>query len=239
MNKYGHWPLLFGLITGHIASPVVADGLAVDKIYAPYVHRFEKELEYRVSRAQGGLQAPNGVVVQRFGFASALSDNFALEGYLVGRGDDDASSLSGYELEARWQLSEQGEYHLDWGAALEYERSRDDDVEEFAAKLIALREWNRYVFTANGSLIYENSEITGKEYETSFSLQARYRYRQSVEPALELYLAQDYRGIGPALVGYFRLAVKNSLRWELGSVMGLDETSADFTLRFMLEYEFY
>jgi hypothetical protein len=44
---------------------------------------------------------------------------------------------------------------------------------------------------ANGSLIYENSEVIGKEYETSFSLQARYRYRQSLEPVLELYLAQD------------------------------------------------
>jgi hypothetical protein len=36
-----------------------------------------------------------------------------------------------------------------------------------------------------------------------------------------------------------RLAVKNSLRWELGSVIGLDQAGADFTLRFMLEYEFY
>jgi hypothetical protein len=35
------------------------------------------------------------------------------------------------------------------------------------------------------------------------------------------------------------LGFKNSVRWELGSVVGLDETSADFTLRFMLEYEFY
>jgi len=219
--------------------PVLADGLAVDKIYPPYVNALEKELEYRVSRAQGGLQAPNGVIIQRLGFGAAISDTLALEAYVIGRGDDDASSFSGYELEARWQLTEQGEYPVDWGVIVEYENSRDSDVEELATKLIALREWGSYIFTGNAGLIYEDSEATGAEFETSFSVQARYRYKAFLEPALEFYAAEDYRGIGPALVGMTRLSTTDSIRWELGSVIGLNESSADYTLRLMLEYEFY
>jgi len=224
---------------GIASQSAQADGLAVDKIYAPYVNALEKELEYRISRAQGGLQAPNGIIIQRLGFGAAISDTLALEAYVIGRGDDDASSFSGYELEARWQLTEQGEYPVDWGVIIEYENSSDSDVEELATKLIALREWGSYIFTGNAGLIYENSEATGAEFETSLSVQARYRYKPFLEPALEFYAAEGYRGIGPALVGMTRLSTTDSIRWELGSVIGLNESSADYTLRLMLEYEFY
>ena len=227
------------LVLRSLTGAVFADGLAVDKIYAPYVNVLEKELEYRVSRAQGGVQAPNGIVIQRLGFGAAVSDTLALEAYVIGRGDDDAASFSGYELEARWQLTEQGEYAIDWGVLLEYENSRDSDVEELATKIIALREWHSYIFTANAGLLYEDSEVNGDEFETSFSAQARYRYKPYLEPALEFYAAEDYRGIGPALVGMTRLSSTKSIRWELGSVLGLNESSADYTLRLKLEYEFY
>ncbi|MFT6593378.1 MAG: hypothetical protein ACJAU3_001445, partial [Zhongshania sp.] len=131
-----------------------ADGLSVDKIYAPYVNSLEKELEYRLSKAEGGLQAPDGFIIQRFGFGAALNDRIALEAYFSAQGQDDADRLSGYELEARWQITEQGEYAVDWGAIVEYEHSRDSNVEEFAGKIVALKEWGAYVATANASLIY-------------------------------------------------------------------------------------
>ena len=216
-----------------------ADGLPVDKVYAPYVNSLEKELEYRLSQAQGGLQAPDGFIIQRFGFGAAISDNIALEAYLIAQGQDDADRLSAYELEARWQITEQGEYAVDWGAIVEYEHSRDGNVEELAGKLIALKEWGAFVGTANASIIYESSETAGDEFETALSLQARYRYRPMLEPALEFYAAEDYRGVGPVLVGAARLSGANSLRWEVGTVFGLDDDSADYSFRLMLEYEFY
>jgi hypothetical protein len=216
-----------------------ADGLAVDRIYEPYVNLLEKELEYRLSQAEGGLQAPDGFIIQRLGFGGALNDNLALEVYLTAQGQDDAHRLSGYELEARWQITEQGEYAADWGALVEYEHSRDSDVEELAGTLIALKEWGSIVGTMNASIIYESSESTGDEFETALALQARYRYRPMLEPALEFYAAEDYRGIGPVLVGSMRLKDANSLRWEVGTVFGLDKSSASYTFRLILEYEFY
>jgi hypothetical protein len=81
--------------------------------------------------------------------------------------------------------------------------------------------------------------VTGEEFETALSLQARYRYRPMLEPALEFYAAEDYRGMGPVLVGAIRLAAANSLRWEVGAIFGLDDQSADYVFRLLLEYEFY
>ena len=51
--------------------------------------------------------------------------------------------------------------------------------------------------------------------------------------------AEDYRGMGPVLVGASRLAAANSLRWEVGTIFGLDDRSADYVFRLLLEYEFY
>jgi hypothetical protein len=227
------------LIPAGITSHAYADGLSVDKIYDPYVNELEKELEYRLSKAEGGLQAPDGFIIHRLGFGTALNDSFAVEAYINAQGTDDADRLSAYELELRWQLTEQGEYDVDWGAIFEFEHSRDYNVEELVAKLVALKEWGNYVTTANASLIYESSEKTGDEFETALSIQARYRYRSILEPAVEFYASEDYRGIGPVLVGSMRLAGANSLRWETGTIFGVDSDSADYTFRLMLEYEFY
>lgn len=227
------------LISIGITCHAYADGLSVDKIYAPYVNVLEKELEYRLSSAEGGLQAPDGLIIHRFGFGTALNDDVAVEAYIIAQGTDDTDRLTAYELELRWQLTEQGEYDVDWGAVIEFEHSRDYNVEELAGKLVALKEWGNFVTTANASLIYESSERTGDELETALSIQARYRYKQMLEPALEFYASEDYRGVGPVLVGIVRLQSANSLRWETGTIFGLDSDSADYTFRLMLEYEFY
>lgn len=233
------WFIIGFVIYISLVNLVKADGLAVDRIYAPYVNSLEKELEYRLSSAGGGSQASNDYIIQRLGFGAAVNDSVALEAYVSAEGEGDAKRLSGYELELRWQLSEQGEYAVDWGAVFEYERSRDSKLEEIAGKLVALKEWGAMVTTANASLIYESSDVTGEEFETALSLQARYRYRPMLEPALEFYAAEDYRGMGPVLVGAIRLAAANSLRWEVGTIFGLDDQSADYVFRLMLEYEFY
>ena len=233
------WFIIGFVIYISLVNLVKADCLAVDRIYAPYVNSLEKELEYRISSAEGGSGASSDYIIQRLGFGAAVNDSIALEAYLSAEGEGDAKRLSGYELELRWQLSEQGEYAVDWGAVFEYERSRDSKLEEIAGKLVALKEWGAMVTTANASLIYESSDVTGEEFETALSLQARYRYRPMLEPALEFYAAEDYRGMGPVLVGAIRLAAANSLRWEVGTIFGLDDQSADYVFRLMLEYEFY
>ena len=161
------------------------------------------------------------------------------EVYFIGqRSADDSLELYAYEVEALWQLSEQGEYVVDYGLLFELEREQDEDIWEYATTLLLEKEFGRYSATANVGLIYEWGDDIENEWETSLALQGRYRYSPRLEPALELYAGQDTLGMGPVLSGMERLSHMQALRWEAGVILGLDSDTSDYTLRAVLEYEF-
>ncbi|MGK0441723.1 MAG: hypothetical protein ACJA0N_001524 [Pseudohongiellaceae bacterium] len=65
-----------------------------------------------------------------------------------------------------------------------------------------------------------------------------YSYSPRFEPALEFYAGQDTRGLGPVIMGIDKVAGNTAVKWELGTIFGLDSNTADLTLRAVLEYEF-
>ncbi|AKH70830.1 hypothetical protein IMCC21906_03193 [Spongiibacter sp. IMCC21906] len=214
------------------SGAALADGTVVDTVYDPYVNALEKEVEYRLVRTQGGRS------LHRLGIASSLTDRLAVEVYGLSE-DSRMGTLEGGELEFKYQLTEQGEYFADVGVLAEYEYEDADHNNEGSLTLLAASAWGAHVSAANLSLGYENRGALADEWETSLSLQTRYRLRQWLEPGVEFYAGEDYRGIGPVLVGTTRLGVAKSLRWEIGAIAGLTDDSADYTLRLSFEYEFY
>lgn len=222
------------------ATPVMtlADGIAVDRVYAPYVNPLEKELEYRrvdVNRSESGRQRDS---VEKLGFAAAVTEKLALEAYIIAD-DHGKKSIDAYELEARYQLTEQGEYSADWGVMLEYEKQREGKETELAATVMVAKQIQRFTATANFGLIHEDLGHDKSEWDSQFNAQLRYLFHPHLEPALEFYAGEDYRGLGPVAMGTIRFRNANSVHWELGSIFGLDEDSEDIAVRFLLEYEFY
>ncbi|RLQ22479.1 hypothetical protein DWB85_07615 [Seongchinamella sediminis] len=228
------------LAVGLLPALARADGSVIDKVYHPYVEQLEWELEWRLTHADENPQAgTRGEQLHRLGLGRAVSEFVFVEAYLIGsdRAGDDLD-LAAYELEVLWQLSEQGEYALDYGLLFELEKEHQEDVWEYATVLLLEREFGRFSGTANLGVIYEWGEDIADELETSLALQARYRYSPRLEPALELYSGEDTLGMGPVLMGMEKLGPMRALRWEAGVVLGLDSDSADYTLRAVLEYEF-
>ncbi|CAA0082258.1 Uncharacterised protein [Zhongshania aliphaticivorans] len=218
----------------------LSDGLVVDKVYDPYVQLLETEIEYRAIAVHDNVDGLDGQIVHRLGVGRALNDRWAGEIYLIGSEDENSGlQLTAYELEAKWQLTEQGEFDNDYGILFELERERVDSIWEVSSTLIIVRELGKWVNTANVSLIYERSGGLNNEIETALSLQSRYRYSSALEPALEFYSGQDARGIGPLLTGMQRLGLQNQLRWEAGAIFGLGSDSPDLSIKLLLEYEFY
>lgn len=214
------------------SSLVLADGSAVDKIYAPYVQPLEKEMEWRMIDSDGKQK-------QRLGYGQSVTDRLFVEAYLIGEDTaDNELRLQSYELEALWQLTEQGEYSFDWGLITEYEWQRDNDDWEFATGLITSRAWGNWVATSNLWLKYEWQERGNKEFETALALQGRYRLVSWFEPALEFYAGENTRAIGPVAVGDVRLQPGKKLHWEVGALTGLNSKTADITWRALLEFEF-
>ncbi len=221
-----------------VSQGSLADGLAVDRVYEPYVNPLEKELEYRLVQVNESESGREKDAIQRLGFSAAVTERLALEAYVIAD-DYGESTIDAYELEARYQLTEQGEYAVDWGLLFEYERERSGGGNELAGSVLMASQWKKIQTTANVSLIYEKAKDGMREFDTNLSVQAKYMFRRYLEPALEFYAGENYRGIGPVLIGTLRLAGANSLRWELGGIIGLDNDSEDEALRFLLEYEFY
>ncbi len=233
------WRGFIALLLGGLALPAAADGLAVDKIYHPYVQPLERELELRGTGYRETREGRQRVWLSRAGYGQAVSDTLFLEGYLIFE-DSEAESLrlEAYELELLWQLTEQGEYFADFGLLFELEKGHRAAAWEFSARLLAETETGRFSHTLNASLTQEWGSEIDDELETALAWQSRYRYRRGFEPALELFVAQETLAAGPMALGQVKLRGTRSLMWQAGVIFGLDSTTPDEVIKLSLEYEF-
>ncbi|MEJ2129542.1 MAG: hypothetical protein P8X81_11940 [Woeseiaceae bacterium] len=214
-----------------------ADGIIVNRVYDPYVQPLETEVEWRTI-AQFDDETPD-LLKHYLGIGRSLNDRLAAEIYAIGtktRGEK--LEIDVYELELKWQLTEQGEYAFDWGAVFELERDVSEDVWEVSANLLSARDFGRWTAVGNFGLTYEWGSGVSDEIETNLRLQTRYRYREVFEPAIELHIGQDTAVLGPAMTGTYRFSPGRKLRWEAGMFFGLDDDSPDRVARLNLEYEF-
>mgnify|MGYP006199868369 FL=1 len=213
-----------------------ADNFTVDKVYHPYVLPFEREFEWRLTSRQND---DGNVLMQRFSFGHALSEFMILETYLVGaRVDNVDFGLESYEVELRWMLTEQGRYWADWATLFELEKQHNTDDWEVKAGILTEKEFGQFSLTTNISLVYEWGQTVENEWESEFKAKFRYRWIPEVQPGLEVYVAEDFIGVGPAFMGIKRFDRQKQLKWELGFIAGLNGDSKDHTLRMSLEYEF-
>lgn len=219
-----------------ISSAVSADGLSIDKVYHPYVQPLERELEFRWLYFD--QNANNDNQIYRLGYGQSVSENLFLEAYVIGDKSNNSSSINAYEFEAKWQLTEQGQYAADWGLLFEYERGRDRGIRELSTTLMVEREWGRIVGTGNFSMAFESGADIDNELETSAAMQVRYRYSRALEPAIELYSAQDTLALGPVVMGEQRFGIRKKLHWELGLIAGISNETPDSTVRALAEFEF-
>lgn len=227
---------IFILLVSLTSGSVIADGIVVDKVYHPLVLANEQEFEWRFLSSQTDEQ---NRLAQRFGYGRALSDTVAAELYLIAERDEVGNfQFQSYELEVRWMLTEQGQYWADWGAVFEIERNTLVGSSELAAGLLFEKEIDRNSLTLNAILIYEWGDGIEDEFETEFRAQYRYRYLPEVQPSIEIYVGENYFGLGPALMGVRRLDGQKQLKWEVGFISELSNNIKDHSLRFSLEYEF-
>ena len=216
-----------------------ADGPIVDKIYHPYVDALEQEIEFRTIFQDKQPDQPNDVFLYQLAYGRSFGDKWFGEIYLIAEKSDQQNlSIEAYEVEAKWQLTEQGEFWADWGLLFELEKEEGQDIWEFATAILTEKEWRRWSGTANLYFIQEWGGDIDDKVETSLGLQARYRYSRLIEPAIEFYSGEDTNALGPVLMGNIITGNRRALHWETGVIFGLDRESPNQTLRFLVEYEF-
>lgn len=230
------WLMLLSVFLGGKAR---ADGSVVDKVYHPYVQPLEQEIEYRFNYQKQANHPEDNWMAQKLGYGHSISDRFALEGYIIAeRITPDDYHVRGYEIEARWMLTEQGEYSADWGLMFEFEKLQANDSYETSAALLMEKEFGPTSLTLNAVLVYEWGKQMENEFETQFRAQYRYRWLPEVQPALEVYMGQGFHGAGPSLMGVHKFTSIQQLKWEAAVIFAIDNATVNNTLRFALEYEF-
>lgn len=237
MHGYG-WQLIAGFLLCATGA-AMADGSTIDKIYHPYVQPQEREIELRTVIENNANSPAGDQRTLRLGYGQSFTDRWFGEVYLIGSAnDEDSFHLSAFEIEALWQLTEQGEFFADWGMLFELEKEKNNNAAETLAAVLVEKEWGRWTGTANIYGIYEFGSDVDNEFETALGLQARYRRSRHFEPAIELYKGEDTFGIGPVLLGSHPLGSGRQLRWEAGLIFGADSDTPDQVFRGLLEYEF-
>lgn len=226
---------VFAFLSGF--SPTAhASSAFVDKVYHPYVLPLEKEIEWRLGFNEEEDHPNDNNMTQSIAFGHSISERVSVELYLTGeRSEGEEFKLTAYEVEARWMITDQGEYDIDWGALFEVEREKGESGWELSAGLLAEKEFGRTSLTANLFVIYETDE---NEKEAEMRLQYRYRWIPQIQPGIELFTGDDFIGIGPAFMGIQRFDGQKQLKWEAGFIFGLDDETADRSFRVGIEYEF-
>lgn len=211
----------------------------VSRVYDPYVQATERELEVRTMFQTDAKSHEDNILRQRIGYGFSVNDRVFTEAYLTGsRLPDQSFDLEGYEFEAKIQLTEQGEYNTDWGVIFEYGRQISESIAEVASILVASRQWGNWVGTLNLGLDYEFGSNVKDELDRFAFAQWRYRFREEIEPGIELYADELTRGAGPVITGNFRGHRNSKWHWEAGLILPFNDTTPDQTYRFLLEYEF-
>jgi hypothetical protein len=234
---FTHFIVCLSLLAVSAAS--AADGFAVDKVYHPYVEALEQEIEWRVVAQNTESTNSPRKQLHRFAYGRAFGDRWFGELYLVGeKSSDENLEISAYEIEAIYQLSEQGEYWADWGLIFELEKEKGLDVWEAGSGILVEKEHGRWSTTANLLIVQEWGQDIADEIESSVAVQTRYRYSALFEPAIEIHSAQDTKALGPVFLGNIRLGNRRNIHWELGAFAGLESDSPDYSFRGGIEFEF-
>jgi hypothetical protein len=219
-----------------VATVCYADGSPIDKVYLPYVQPLEKEIEYRMLASEVDGES---VTQHKLGYGAWLMENWFAEFYVIGEQTDAEFVISDYEIEAKLQLTEQGEFDIDLGMLFEVEKSADaDDAWEAAAGLLAVKNYNKIAVAANVFLVREWGRDRMAEFEQYGAVQVRYRLAPEFEPGLELYIGEEISAIGPVIMGRLRIASQQKLFWQLGMLIDDSNQGNNRVLQLQLEYEF-
>lgn len=230
---------LAGIVLLALSFTVLADGRVVDKVYHPYVGALERDVEYRSLYQRQSQHPDNNTLAQKLGYGFAVSERAALAFYLLAeRVMPDDYTVASYEVELRYMLTEQGQYNWDWGLLFEYEHQQQTNTNEITTGLLMEKEFTHTSLTINTLLVYEWGASIKNELETEFRLQYRYRYLPALQPSIEIYSGENYKGAGPGFMGVHKFSPTRQLKWEAAMVFALDNDTIDRTLRFAISYQF-
>jgi hypothetical protein len=155
------------------------------------------------------------------------------------------------EWENRFQLTEPGEYAIDWGSVIEVEKphAAGSGWNLTLGPLMQGEIADRFQWNFNPLLSRNLGGPTGATTDVAYQMQVKYRYRQSFEFGAQglgdlgpwyhwSALQQQTHRLGPAVFGRVPLGGRRVLYYNAGWLFGLVRGAPSDTVRAQFELEF-
>lgn len=210
------------------------------KIYSPRVEFGETELEFRTEMTNNNQSNSDDNKTQTKleigrGFTPHWMTEFVAE-FEQANGNTKASAL---EWENILQLSEPGEYPVDFGVLLEAEKALiSGEPDEAIVGLLLEKDLSNITATANINFEKQFGDNHETGVENIFNGRLLWRYQPLLQPAVETFLEKEEKQAGPMVYGVLNLANHRKLKYDAGVLFGLNNDSPDRVWRVNFEYEF-
>jgi hypothetical protein len=222
-----------------------------DYVYTPTVDYGEKEVDFKY----GTARQKDGTLVQaaNVGFGYGAREYWFTEFYLKQKRTGNQTDNMA-EWENKFQLTETGEYPVDFGLITELEAPLSANI-PWEVKLGTLLQTEFGKLQLNGNLLFERAfgkeNESGEPYATLFSYQwqAKYRWKPEFEYGLQGFSelgkwnawnkrADQFRNVGPAVFGRFMLGKRQAIRYNAAWLFGTSEATPKHTFRMQVEFEY-
>ncbi|HXG29569.1 MAG TPA: FTR1 family protein [Nevskiales bacterium] len=239
--------VLGGAMLASLIPAQRAEAGPADKIYTPQVEYGETELElrggyvYSHGRESGDVEHGEQAYVLDIGrgITPWWFTELVVE-YEKPRGD--SGEVEAIEWENVFQLTEPGQYFVDFGLFLEYAHALEDDAPD-RVEFGPMLQKDFGSLTANLNLLaeHETGHNRNPETEYEYRTQLRQRTRGGLDYGLQGFGEFEKHSEqlwGPAIFGTTKLDETHKLKYDAALLAGLNHDSPDAVLRWQLEYEF-
>jgi high-affinity iron transporter len=230
---------LAAVTAGAMLAPSRAEAGPAAKVYRPVVEFGETEIELRGGyiKDDGPANTEQAYVLDvGHGVATWWFTEAVLE---LEKLPNESFELEELEWENIFQLSEPGQYFLDYGFFAELKIPLESG-HPWALEVGPMfqKEVGRLVNNLNVLVEREFGDNAEDEFEVGYRAQTRYRTGSAVELGAQAFGEEDAHLLGPAIFGGARLSERHKLKWDAALLAGLTDDAEDFRFRWEIEFEF-
>lgn len=216
------------------------------KIYSPQVDEGEVSAEADLNYSADNSKNLDHYFSQVYGLEYGVTNFWSTE---IEAEIEKSNSMSTRVTNMKWENIiapfKPGEYWIDTGFYLEFEKSVQDDMPNNAeAGLLLEKRIGDFTNTANIILGHNFGPNAVSGVDNGFSWRTKYHINDMFEPGVEYYSdigklnrVDDFNRqdnvLGPVIQGHF-----GDITYDTGVLFGVSESAHDITIKFNVEYEF-
>jgi hypothetical protein len=239
------------LAAAALGLPAVALAGPDDYIIGPAVEYGEREIDLHY-----GTEKFNDANVREsagaLGLGYGLKEWWFVEGYLKYHKEPaEKTKYDAFEIENRFQLTEQNQYPVDVGLVVEIEIPRERHEEGYELKFGPLFQWDTGPLRWNANLLFErhyHGEEPG-QMEMGYQFQSRYDLSRDFGVGVQAFgdlgkwnhwapHSEQEHVVGPAIFGRVKFAGRNQVKYNAAYLFKASDAAPDNRFRLQVEYEF-